>query len=190
MVIESLLDSDLYKFTMQQAVWSRFPQAQVQYRFQCRTKNVDLSPYADEIRMEIDALCALRLTEEELTYLGSIRFMKPGYVEALRQLRLEAGAVTITTDPHFALTIGGNWYQTILFEVPILAIINEVYFRHTQPDDARNRTVGRERLAAKCDQINASPVPLRSSSLVRADAMVMRGSMRCWKHCMSASIRR
>jgi nicotinate phosphoribosyltransferase len=160
MIIESLLDSDLYKFTMQQAVWSRFPQAHVRYAFQCRSKNVDLSPYAAEIRAEIDHLCELRLTEAELAYLHGIRFIQPGYVDSLRQLRLDPAAVTIATEPQFAITIEGNWYQTILFEVPILAIVNEVYFRNTQTDDAANRRVGLERLQAKCDQINAAPVPL------------------------------
>ena len=161
MIIESLLDTDLYKFTMQQAVWSRFPTAHVAYRFQCRSKGVDLSPYADEIRAEIDHLGALRLSDAELDFLHGIRFIKPGYVDALRQLRLDPSAVTVTTDPTFGITVEGNWYQTILFEVPILAIVNEVYFRHTQPDDAANRRAGAARLDAKCAQIAASPVPLR-----------------------------
>ena len=160
MIINSLLDTDLYKFTMQQAVWSQFPKAHVEYAFKCRSTEVDLSPYADEIRSEIDHLCSLRLTDDEAAFLRSIRFIKPGYVDSLRQLSLESASVTIKTEPTFSLTISGNWYQTILFEVPILAIINEVYFRNTQPDDAENRRVGANRLAEKCDAINASPVRL------------------------------
>lgn len=50
MIIESLLDTDLYKFTMMQCVLHQFPDAHVKYRFRCRTEGVDLSPYVDEIR--------------------------------------------------------------------------------------------------------------------------------------------
>ena len=56
MIIESLLDTDLYKFTMQQCVLHQFPAAEVSYRFKCRTPNIDLSPFIDEINAEIDHL--------------------------------------------------------------------------------------------------------------------------------------
>ena len=59
MIIESLLDTDLYKFTMMQCVLHQFPGAEVSYRFRCRTPGVDLSPYADEIRDEVMHLCTL-----------------------------------------------------------------------------------------------------------------------------------
>ena len=160
-IIESLLDTDLYKLTMQQAVWSRFPRASVEYVFRCRTDKVDLAPFADEIRAEINALQTLRLTSEELAYLQGIRFMRPGYIEALRDFVLEPDCVHITTDNGFELRIVGNWFQTILFEVPVLAIINEVYFRHTQPDAFRQSHEGYDRLNTKIGQINASNVPLR-----------------------------
>ena len=63
-VIESLLDTDLYKLTMMQAVLHQHPAAQVAYRFRCRTPGVDLSPFIDEIRAEIDALCTLRFADD------------------------------------------------------------------------------------------------------------------------------
>ena len=69
MIIESLLDTDLYKFTMMQCVLHQFPDAHVRYRFRCRTPGIDLAPYADEIREEIRHLCSLTMTEDELAYL-------------------------------------------------------------------------------------------------------------------------
>ena len=60
MIITSLLDTDLYKFTMMQVVLHHFPAARVQYRYKCRTAGVNLRPYLDEIREEISALCKLR----------------------------------------------------------------------------------------------------------------------------------
>jgi len=60
MMISSLLDTDLYKFTMMQVVLHHFPAAQVEYRYKCRTPGVNLSPYLDEIRAEIgDAKMAM-----------------------------------------------------------------------------------------------------------------------------------
>jgi len=65
MMISSLLDTDLYKFTMMQVVLHHFPAAQVEYRYKCRTPGVNLSPYLDEIRAEIHALSMRTLTPAE-----------------------------------------------------------------------------------------------------------------------------
>ena len=59
MIITSLLDTDLYKFTMMQVVLHQFPGAQVEYRFKCRNPGVDLAPYVEEIRSEINSLYAI-----------------------------------------------------------------------------------------------------------------------------------
>lgn len=158
MIINSLLDTDLYKLTMQQVVFHKFPEAMVQYRFRCRNSGVDLAPYAVEIREEIDHLCSLRITDDEMNYLRSIRYLQPSYVDSLIRLSLNPENVHITTEGGFSLTIEGNWYQTILFEVPVLAIINEVYFRHQTTDWPTSEAEGLERLAAKCDLIARSPV--------------------------------
>ena len=83
MIITSLLDTDLYKFTMMQVVLHHFPGAQVEYRFKCRNPGIDLVPYVDEIRAEIRHLCTLRFTEPELEYLRSLRFIKSDFVDFL-----------------------------------------------------------------------------------------------------------
>lgn len=159
MIIQSLLDTDLYKFTMQQVVFHRFPFAQVEYAFRCRNEEVDLAPYADEIRAEIEAFCELTFQDDEIAFLRSIRFLNPSYVDALRTLRLRSDQVSISTENGFELTIAGNWYQTILFEVPLLAIVNEVYFKHTQPGAPNKDMTGRERLAEKIELLRANPEP-------------------------------
>jgi len=63
MIITSLLDTDLYKFTMMQVVLHHFPAANVEYRFRCRTPNVNLAPYVDEIRSEVGKLCKLHFVD-------------------------------------------------------------------------------------------------------------------------------
>lgn len=164
MIIDSLLDTDLYKFTMQEVVWSHFPNAQVEYAFKCRSRGVDLSPYAGEIREELEAYCRLRLTADEAQFLHGIPYLKSNYVDALADLTLNPAHVEISIVPdappedRLEIRISGSWFQTILFEVPLLAIINQVYFRHTQPDTEKNIAEGRRRLEAKIVLLDQSPV--------------------------------
>ena len=161
MIIESLLDTDLYKFTMMQVVLHHFPGAQVEYRFKCRTAGADLTPYIAQIEREISALCRQRFTREELDYLRSWRFFKSDFVDLLGMFRLDERFIRVArsaTDPNeIDITIKGPWLQTILFEVPVLAIVSEVYFRNTQP--APDLAEGRRRLAAKVELINSVADP-------------------------------
>src|SRR5438067_781324 len=83
MIIQSLLDTDLYKFTMMQVVLHHFPGAQVEYKFKCRTAGIDLRPYIGEIADEVMALARLRFRDDELDYLRSLRFMKSDFVDFL-----------------------------------------------------------------------------------------------------------
>src|SRR5690606_4679883 len=154
-IIPSLLDTDLYKLTMMQAVLHQHPGAQVEYLFRCRSEGVDLVPYLDAISDQIDALCALRATPEELDYLRGLRFLKPDFVDflglfhfdrkyvQLRRSQTEAGGIE--------LRLRGPWLHTIMFEVPLLAIISELYMTGTfGPPDHEE---GRRRLRAKTTRL-------------------------------------
>ena len=164
MIITSLLDTDLYKFTMMQAVLHQFPAAQVEYRFKCRNAGVrpapgapsfDLAPFADEIREEIRFLCTLQFREPELAYLRSMRFIKSDFVDFLGLFSLNEKYITVSSLPsgEIDITIRGPWLHTILFEIPVLAIVNEVYFRNTRklPDLVE----GRRRLDEKIGLLRA-----------------------------------
>jgi nicotinate phosphoribosyltransferase len=161
MIIQSLLDTDLYKFTMMQVVLHHFPGAQVEYRFRCRNANVDLSPYIDEIRDEIRGMCGLRFRADELAYLRGWRFFKSDFVDLLGLFQLDERFIRVErlagSDQEIDITIKGPWLHTILFEVPLLAIVSEVYLRNTHPDV--ELIEGRQRLAAKINVINAVPDP-------------------------------
>ena len=156
MIITSLLDTDLYKFTMMQVVLHHFPEAQVEYRFRCRNAGVDLSPFVGEIEAEIRALCDVRFTRQELDYLRSWRFFKSDFVDLLGLFNLEERFIKVSRIPgssgEIDITIKGPWLHTILFEVPVLAIVSEVYHRNTHPQPDLNE--GRRRLAAKIAQAN------------------------------------
>ena len=134
MIITSLLDTDLYKFTMMQVVLHHFPAAQVEYRYKCRTPNVNLAPYLDEIREEVHALCQLEFTEDELDYLRGLRFIKSDFVDFLGLFHLPEKCIHIDHGElpgEIAISVKGSWLHTILFEIPVLAIVNEVFFRNT-----------------------------------------------------------
>jgi nicotinate phosphoribosyltransferase len=180
MIITSLLDTDLYKFTMMQVVLHQFPGAQVEYRFQCRNAASPgvspLAPMVNEIREEIRALCSLRFQDAELTYLQSMRFIKSDFVDFLGLFRLNEKYVTVTALPsgEIDVCIKGPWLHTIPFEIPILAIINEVYFRNTQklPDVME----GRRRLDVKIEQLKSDGL----SALKIADYGTRRRFSRAW----------
>jgi nicotinate phosphoribosyltransferase len=146
MIIQSLLDTDLYKFTMMQVVLHHFPGAQVEYRFQCRTEGVDLRPHLEEIHAEIGALVGLRFRDEELTYLRGLRFMKSDFVDFLALFQFNEKYLRIEGSD---ITIRGPWLHTILYEIPVLAVVSEVYFRRTQPRP--DLAEGRRRLREKIE---------------------------------------
>ena len=154
MIIQSLLDTDLYKFTMMQVVLHHFPGAQVEYNFKCRTEGVDFRPYLDEIAGEIAALCSLRLRDDELEYLRGLRFMKSDFVDFLGLFHFNEKYVRIAQGERpgeMDITIRGPWLHTIMYEIPVLAIVSEVYFRRTQPRPSLEE--GRRRLKAKIDLV-------------------------------------
>ncbi|WP_329740795.1 nicotinate phosphoribosyltransferase [Dyella sp. A6] len=159
MIIESLLDTDLYKFSMMQVVLHHYPAAQVEYRFKCRNPGIDLVPYIDEIRAELAALCELRFTAEELDYLREMRFIKSDFVDFLGLFKLNSKYVTIEPaaagNGEIDIHVRGPWLHTILFEVPLLAIVNEVYFRNTQP--GLDLAEGRRRLHEKVAMLHETP---------------------------------
>lgn len=153
MIIHSLLDTDLYKFTMMQVVLHHFPGARVEYRFKCRNPGVDLAQFAGQIREEVRSLCSLQFRDAELAYLRSMRFIKSDFVDFLGLFRLNEKYINIIPQPsgELEIRIQGPWLHTILFEIPVLAIVNEVYFRNTQkkPDFEE----GRRRLETKISQL-------------------------------------
>jgi nicotinate phosphoribosyltransferase len=176
MIITSLLDTDLYKFTMMQAVLHQFPSAQVSYKFKCRNAGVNLAPYVQEIRDEIRSLCSLQFQDAELTWLRSLRFIKSDFVDFLGLFRLNEKYIQISALPNgeIDISIQGPWLHTILFEIPVLAIVNEVYFRNTQqvPDFLE----GRKRLDQKVQALHAE----RLSDLKIADYGTRRRFSKLW----------
>lgn len=131
-IINSLLETDLYKFSMGQAIYHQFPSYTTTWTFRCRNTDVRLTPeMVEEIKRQIQLYCELKFTEEELEYLGKITWFQRSYVDFLRLWHPRFEDFEIGTKEPCGLTIEtkGTWLNTSMYEIPTLAIVNGVYFR-------------------------------------------------------------
>ena len=157
-IIQSLLDTDLYKFTMLQAVLHQFPQAHGVYEFRCRNLDECVYPLVEirsELEAELDALCTLRFTSDELNYLRSLRFIKSDFVDYLELFQLKRRFIQVTVDEQNRLCIRleGPIIQAMFFEIFVLAIVNELYFRRLETPEVLAE--GERRLQAKADLLRS-----------------------------------
>ena len=131
-IINSLLDTDLYKFNMNQVMFHKHTDLNGEYDFKCRNENVVFTKEMfNEINEQIDHLCTLKFTKKELDYLRSIRFIKDDYVEFLRLWHPLRDYVNTSLSEEGELTISvhGPLFSAMQFEIYLLEIVNEVYFR-------------------------------------------------------------
>jgi len=154
-IINSLLETDLYKFSMWQAMLHRHPQAQGEYRFACRnTPEFPLSELLAEVNEQLDHLCSLALTEDELAYLGALRYIKSDFIDFLRIFRFQRRFIEVRAEgEELVIVARGPQVHVTAFEVFVLAIVNELYFRRANAEAALAE--GRDRLQAKIEQVRA-----------------------------------
>ncbi|WP_343292629.1 nicotinate phosphoribosyltransferase [Vandammella animalimorsus] len=152
-IITSLLDTDLYKFTMWQAMLHRHPQVQAQYRFVCRKPpKIPLSGLLDAVDRELDHLCQLRFTEQELRYLGALRFIKSDFIDFLRIFQFQRAFIHAYAEgDELHIEATGPQVHVMAFEIFVLAIVNELYFR--QFDAQAALAEGKKRLAVKVEEL-------------------------------------
>ncbi|KAF9572340.1 nicotinate phosphoribosyltransferase [Mortierella alpina] len=160
MAATSILDNDLYKFTMQQAVRQHYPDTPCDYYFTNRSPRVAQLPNKaiPWLTKKIEDMAQLRLTAEERAFLEvKCPYLTQEYLDWLQnefrfkpkeQIKIDWHHTTPSTDSSGSpvapqdtsdskaadeevveITITGNWYQVILYEVPILALVSEAYFR-------------------------------------------------------------
>ncbi len=131
-IVLSLLDTDLYKFNMDQVIFHKHTDLCGQYFFKCRSKGVLFTEeMVQEIQEQIDHLCTLRFKKQELEYLRSIRFIKNDYVEFLRLWHPIRDYVTVShsDEGELFIEVSGPLFSAMQFEIFLLEIVNEVYFR-------------------------------------------------------------
>ena len=137
-VITSLLDTDLYKYTMWQAMLHRHPETQAEYTFLCRNQPAfPLAELVPEINRELDALCALNFRSDELAYLRSLRFIRSDFVDFLRIFHFQREFITARANgDQLEIVAAGPQVHVMAFEIYVLAIVNE-------REDPAPRAVGR-----------------------------------------------
>ena len=156
-IVISLLDTDLYKFNMNQVIFHKHTDLMGEYFFKCRNENVRFTKeMLEEINAQIDHLCTLTFSEDELDYLRSIRFIKNDYVEFLRLWHPIREYVTTSLSPEGELSciVYGPMFSAMQFEIYLLEIINEVYFRLTY-DYEELRSSAMDRLSQKIEDFNS-----------------------------------
>lgn len=156
-IITSLIETDAYKFSMGQAIYHQFSDYKTTWSFKCRNTDVVFTPeMIAEIKRQIKLYCELSFTEEELEYLHRIKWIKGSYCDFLRLWKPRYEDFTFGTDAPCGLTIEtrGTWLNTSMYEIPTLAIVNEVYFRMAYNYDELLASF-RERLADKVAKLTS-----------------------------------
>ena len=154
-IVTSLLQTDLYKFTMWQAMLHGHPATQAEYRFVCRNKpGYALSDLLTEVNAQLDMLCDMRFTPQELGYLASLRYMKSDFIDFLRIFHFQREFISArAVGDQLEIVASGPQVHVMAFEIYVLAIVNELYFRRF--DQTAAFIEGRKRLAAKIERLRA-----------------------------------
>ncbi len=155
-IVESLLDTDLYKFNMDQVIFHKHTDLCGEYHFKLRNKDVTFTKeMAEEINAQIDHLCTLRFKKAELDYLRAIRFIKNDYVEFLRLWHpiREYVKASLSDNGELSIVVSGPLFSAMQFEIYLLEIVNEVYFRMKYDYDTLLRSA-EEKLDAKIRALN------------------------------------
>ncbi|TKK65534.1 nicotinate phosphoribosyltransferase [Ilyomonas limi] len=130
-LLSSLLDNDFYKFTMQYAVIHLFPRAKAKYAFINRGKHLFPKGFAAALQASVNAIATLKLTKEEKEFLTiTCPYLPPTYLDFLEGYTYNPAEVSIEqTGDDLSVRVEGYWYRTILWEVPLLCLISELYYQ-------------------------------------------------------------
>lgn len=141
MIIKSILDTDLYKLTMQQAVVKLYPRAKVKYSFINRGNTPFPEGFDEELRKEVKSMEGLALLKDEKNFLlKRCYFLDPTYLDLLYGYRYDSSEVGIIQNgSELSISISGYWHRTILWEVPLMALISELYFKMTNQEPTKRQ---------------------------------------------------
>lgn len=133
MIIKHFTDNDLYKFSVMHAIQRLYPWSYVKYAFTNRGGTQFPEGFAERMREEVAAMATLKLTREEKKFVEKrCYFFDPVFIDFMEGYRYDPEEVTITQNGgDLSVVMEGYWYRTVLWEVPLLAIISELYFQMT-----------------------------------------------------------
>lgn len=151
--LSSILDNDFYKFTMQQGVIRLFPRAVVRYKFINRGQHIFPEGFAHALRKAVDAMASLQLTRAEKEFLQiTCPYLDPVYLDFLEGYRFQPKEVQLVQNgSELEIYLEGLWYRTILWEVPLMSLISELFYVMTGAErvsDAEIKTRTRKKIEA------------------------------------------
>jgi len=140
-IVRSLLDTDFYKLLMLQMIWGMYPDVNATFSLINRTTSVKLAEEIDEgeLRAQLDHARTLRMSKKEMiwlagnTFYGRKQIFEPEFLTWLEDFRLPEYELR-KKDGQYELTFPGPWKYTTLWEIPALAIINELRSRAAMRD--------------------------------------------------------
>ena len=139
-IFDSIIDNDFYKFTMQYAVTKLYPDVIARYKFINRGKHEFPEGFAEKLQEQVNAMANLALTKDEKDFLArNCPYISPAYLDFLQGYRYDPTEVIISQDQNnISVEVEGNWYRTILWEVPLLSLISELYYTSTNANRIDN----------------------------------------------------
>ncbi|CAL4323848.1 nicotinate phosphoribosyltransferase [Buchnera aphidicola] len=140
-IVKTLLDTDAYKLHMQQAVFYHYKNVNVVAQLICRGPNI-LGCYSKILLDQINMMSSLSLSHEEYLYMTSFPFLKKEYLHWLKKFRYNITQVKVKNyHGQLHIQISGLWKEVILWEVPILSLISEIFHRNRYPNITSNFAV-------------------------------------------------
>ena len=154
-IIKSIIDNDFYKFTMQFGVTKLYPDVMARYKFINRGEHQFPEGFAEELQKEINAMASLSLTKDEKNFFTTnCPYLSPAYLDFLQGYRYDPNEVKITQNgADVEVHVEGYWYRTILWEVPILCLISEIFYKLTNAQRISNEEITK-RTSDKVDLYN------------------------------------
>lgn len=148
MILKHFTDNDLYKFSVMLAIQRLYPRSYVKYEFMNRGGTLFPKGFAERMKEEVAAMANLRMTKEEKMYITErCYFFDPVFIDFLEGYRYNPDEVRIEQDKEgrLRIEIEGYWYRTVLWEVPLMAIISELYFQMTGviPQEVEEKAIGK-----------------------------------------------
>ena len=193
MMIQSILDTDLYKFTVSNAYYQLYPNAECTFTFNDRNKEVYDNKFLEMLQIEFAKLCSLKLTAAEYAYVSTIRFLSTNYTEWLKGFRFELDKIVfyLDNDGHLHIEVTDKCYKATLYEVPILSIVAEC--RNKWLGVSANMEIVRQLLEYKVNLANENQMKFaefgtrRRFSFAVQDEVVKYLKEKCPIYCVGTS---
>ena len=157
MAINSLLELDYYKKTMQQFAWKKFPNEYIKYAFKNRTKNINLSHLKAQLIQEIDRIKKIELSDIEILFLKIQTIFSDDYLQYLKNVKLPDVNVGIDKNNELTIETEGIWSEAIDWETIILSTVNELYYKTDKDAEKNAWKIGEERLLNKIQLLKQHP---------------------------------